>query len=109
MLLRMRQENFKRTLSKRKSEKHFQEVWFTVSAVVLAVGTTIGVIVSALTRRLKCATKGIGNGFKTLGNKIRGILPRLISSIVGFIFKTAGSVTSFLGHGPDNGSRHILG
>ena len=64
---------------------------------MLAVGTTIGVIVSALTRTLKSVAKGVGNGFKTHGSKIAGILPGLIGSIVGFIFKTAGSVISFLG------------
>ena len=51
---------------------------------------------SALTRTLKSVAKGVGNGFKTHGSKIAGILSGLIGSIVGFIFKTAGSVISFL-------------
>ena len=62
---------------------------FTVSAV--------GMTVSALTRDLTSVAKGVGNGFKTLGSKIVGIYPGLIVSIVNFIFKTAGSVISFLG------------
>ena len=64
---------------------------FTVSAVVLAVGTTIEVIVSALIRSLKSVAKGFENGFKTLGSKITGIVPGFIGSIISFIFKTAGS------------------
>ena len=75
----------------------FKKYGFTVSAVVLAVGTTIGKIVSAFKRGLKFVAKGIGNGFKTLGSKIAAILPGLIGSIIGFIFKTAGSVISFVG------------
>lgn len=75
----------------------FKKYGFIVSAVVLAVGETIGVIVSPLTRGLKSVAKGVGDGVKTLGSKIAGILPGLISSVVGFISKTAGSVISFLG------------
>ena len=60
----------------------------TVSVVVLAVETAIGLIVSALTRGLKSMVKGVKNYFRTLGSKIAGILPDLIGSIVGFIFKT---------------------
>ena len=70
---------------------------FTVTAVFLAVGTTIGVIVNSLTKGLKTVATGVGNGLKDLGKKIAGILPGLIGSIVSFIFKTAGSVISFLG------------
>ena len=56
----------------------FKKYGFTVSVVVLAVGTTIGVIVSALKRGLRSVAI-------------------LISSIVGFIFKNAGPTISFLG------------
>ena len=62
----------------------------TVSVVVLAVETTIVLIVSALTRGLKSMVKGVKNYFRTLGSKIAGILPGLIRSIVSFISKTAG-------------------
>ena len=60
----------------------------TVSVVVLAVETAIGLIVSALTRGLKSMVKGVKNYFRTLGSKIAGILPGLIGSIVSFISKT---------------------
>lgn len=75
----------------------FKNYGFTVTAVVLAVGTTIGVIVNSLTKGLKSVAVGIGNGLQTLGKKIAQILPGLIGTIVSFIFKTAGSVISFLG------------
>ena len=75
----------------------FKKYGFTVTAVVLAVGTIIGVIVNSLTKGLKSFTTGVGDGLKTLGKKIAQILPGLIGTIVGFIFKTAGSVISFLG------------
>ena len=75
----------------------FKRYGFTVTAVVLAVGTTIGVIVNSLTKGLKSVAVGIGNGLQTLGKKIAQILPGLIGTIVSFIFKTAGSVISFLG------------
>jgi len=75
----------------------FKKYGFTVAAVVLAVGTVIGVIVNSLTKGLKSVATGVGNGLKTLGKKIAQILPGLIGTIVGFIFKTAGSVISFLG------------
>ena len=75
----------------------FKKYGYVVSAVVLAFGTSIGVIVSALTRGLKSVAKGVGNGFKTLSSKIVAILPGLIGSIVGFIIKTAGSGTSLFG------------
>ena len=48
----------------------FKKYGFIVSAVVLAVGETIGVIVSTLTRGLKSVAKGVGDGVKTLGSKI---------------------------------------
>ena len=75
----------------------FKKYGFTVTAVILAAGTTIGVIVSSLIKELKPVAKGVGNGLKDLGSKIAPILPGLIGTIVSFIFKTAGSVISFLG------------
>ena len=64
---------------------------------VHAVGTTIGVVVSSLTKRLKSFAKGVGNGLKTLSDKIGSILPGLLGAIVSFVFSTAGKVISFLG------------
>ena len=75
----------------------FKKYGFTVTAVFLAVGTVIGVIVNSLTKGLKSVATGVGNGLTDLGKKIAGILPGLIGAIVSFIFKTAGSVISFLG------------
>ena len=75
----------------------FKKYGFTFTAVVLAVGTTIGVIVNSLTKGLKSVAAGIRNGLQTLGKNIAQILPGLIGTIVSFIFKTAGSVISFLG------------
>ena len=63
---------------------------------LVAVGTTIGVILSTLTRSLKSVVKSVGDGLKTLGSKIAGIMLRLIGLMVGFIFKTSRSVISFL-------------
>ena len=75
----------------------FKKYGFTVPAVVLALGTTIGVIVNSLTKGLKSVATGNGNGLQTLGKKLAQILPGLIGTIVSFIFKTAESVISFPG------------
>ena len=75
----------------------FKKYGFTTAAVCLAVGTVIGVILDSLTKGLKSVATGVGNGLKDLGKKIAGILPGFIGAIVSFIFKTAGSVVSFLG------------
>lgn len=75
---------------------HFQNYGLTVSAVVLAVITTIGVIVSSLTGGLKSVVKGVEHGFKTLGSKIGGILQGLVDSVLGFVFEPARSVIGFL-------------
>ena len=70
---------------------------FTVTAVVLAVRTRIGAMVNSLTKGLKSVATGFGSGLQTLGKKIAQSLPGFIGTIVSFIFKTAGSVISFLG------------
>ena len=91
-------EELEERLSLREKVKNiFKNYGFTVTAVFLAVGTVIGVIVNSLTKGLKTVATGVGNGLKDLGKKIAGILPGLIGAIVSFIFKTAGSVISFLG------------
>ena len=95
MQLRMRELEEGTSLRER-VRNIFKKYGFTVSAVVLAVGKMIGVIVSALSKGLTSVVEGVGNGFKTLRSKIAGILPGLIGSIVGFIFKTAEYVISFL-------------
>ena len=95
MQLRMRELEEGTSLRER-VRNIFKKYGFTVSAVVLAVGKMIGVIVSALSKGLTSVVEGVGNGFKTLRSKIAGILPGLIGSIVGFIFRTAEYVISFL-------------
>ena len=91
-------EELEERVSLREKVKNiFKKYGFTIRAVFLAVGTVIGVIVNSLTKGLKSVATGVGNGLKELGKKIAGILPGLIGAIVSFIFKTAGSVISFLG------------
>ena len=92
-----RDELEERVSLREKVKNIFKKYGFTVAAVFLAVGTVIGVIVNSLTKGLKSVANGVGNGLKELGKKIAGILPGLIGAIVSFIFKTAGSVISFLG------------
>ena len=92
-----RDELEERVSLREKVKNIFKKYGFTVAAVFLAVGTIIGVIVNSLTKGLKTVAAGVGNGPKELGKKIAGILPGLIGAIVSFIFKTAGSVISFLG------------
>ena len=92
-----RDELEERVSLREKVKNIFKKYGFTVTAVFLAVGTVIGVIVNSLTKGLKTVATGVGNGLKELGKKIAGILPGLIGAIVSFIFKTTGSVISFLG------------
>ena len=92
-----RDELEERVSLREKVKNIFKKYGFTVTAVFLAVGTVIGVIIDSLTKGLKSVATGVGNGLKELGKKIAGILPGLIGAIVSFIFKTAGSVISFLG------------
>ena len=75
----------------------FKKHGFTVTAVIIAVGTVIGVIVSSLSKGLSTLGKGVGNGLKTLGKKLGEILPGMVGAIVSFLFKTAGEVIGFLG------------
>ena len=92
-----RDELEERVSLREKVKNIFKKYGFTITAVFLAVGTVIGVIVDSLTKGLKTVVTGVGNGLKELGKKIAGILPGIIGAVVSFIFKTAGSVISFLG------------
>ena len=90
-------EELEESASPRERVKYiFKKYGFTVAAVLLAVGTVIGVIIYSLPKGFKSVAKGVGNGLRELEKKIAGILPGLIGSIVSFIFKTTGSVISFL-------------
>ena len=91
-----RDELEERVSLREKVKNIFKKYGFTVTAVFLAVGTVISVIVNSLIKGLKSVATGVGNGLKELGKKIAEILPGLIGAIVSFIFKTAGSVISFL-------------
>ena len=75
----------------------FKKYGWTLQAIVLAAGIVISAVVLTTLNGLAKATKAIGNGLKELGKKAAAALPGLIGSIVGFIFKTAGSVIFFLG------------
>ena len=78
MLENEREELEERLPLRERVKNIIKKYGFTVTAVVLAVGTTIGVIVNSLTKAAQ-------------------ILPGFIRTIVSSIFKTAGSVISFLG------------
>ena len=74
----------------------FKKYGWTLQAVVLAAGLVIGAVALAAMNSMKSGLKTVGNGLKAIGKKVGSILPGLISSIVGFIFKAAGQVISFL-------------
>ena len=85
----------------------FKKYGWTLQAVVLAVGLVLGALALAGLEGLKAGTKTLiqfnsiqftlGQGLKTVGQKLGSLLPGLIGSIVSFIFKAAGQVLSFLG------------
>ena len=75
----------------------FKKYGWTLQAVVLAVGLVLSALALAGLNGIKPGTKALGNGLKTIGQKLGSLLPGLIGSIVSYIFKAAGSVLSFLG------------
>ena len=75
----------------------FKKYGWTLQAVALAVGIVLSALALAATNGLKAGTKALGNGLKAIGQKLGSLLPGLISWIVSYIFKAAGSVLSFLG------------
>ena len=74
----------------------FKKYGLTLTAVLLAAGTTIGAVIGVLTRGLKATGKALGNGLKDVAAKLGSLLPGLIGSIVSFLFKAAGQVVGFL-------------
>ena len=54
-----------------KYPEYGKEYGFTVVAVLLAAGTTIGVVLSSLSKGLKSVVNGVCNGLKELGKKKR--------------------------------------
>ena len=68
-----------------------------MKAVVLAAGIAISAVALAFTNALKSATKTVGKkNLKAIGKKAGSILPGLIGSIVGFIFKLLDRLSPFL-------------
>ena len=74
----------------------FKKYGWTLQAVALAVGVVLSALALAGLNGLKAGTKAVGQGLKTIGQKLGSLLPGLIGSIVSFIFKAAGQVFSFL-------------
>ena len=74
----------------------FKKYGWTLQAVALAVGIVLSALALAGLNGLKAGTKAVGQGLKTIGQKLGSLLPGLIGSIVSFIFKAAGQVFSFL-------------
>ena len=74
----------------------FKKYGWTLQAVALAVGVVFSALALAGLNGLKAGTKAVGQGLKTIGQKLGSLLPGLIGSIVRFIFKAAGQVFSFL-------------
>ena len=72
----------------------FKKCGVTLTAILLAAGTTIGAVIGFLTRGLKATCKALGNGLKDIAAKL--LLPGLIGSIVSFLFRAAGQVVGFL-------------
>ena len=75
----------------------FKKYGWTLQAIVLPAGLVLGAVALAALNGLKAGTKAVGKGLKTIGQKLGLLLPGLISSIVSFIFRSAGQVLSFLG------------
>ena len=75
----------------------FKKYGWTLKAVVMAAGLVLSIIALAAINGLKAGTKALGNSLKAIGQKLGSLLPGLIGSIVSYIFKAAGQVSSFLG------------
>ena len=74
----------------------FKKYGVTLTAILLAAGTTLGTVIGVLTRGFKATGKGLGNSLKDIAEKLGSLLPRLIGSIVSFLLKAAGQVVGFL-------------
>ena len=74
----------------------FKKYGVGLTAILLAAGITIGAVIGVITRALKATGKAMGKGLKEIGKKTASLLPRLLGSIVGFLFKAAGQVIGFL-------------
>ena len=79
-----------------KVKQIFKKYGVTVTAIFVAAGATIGVVLGTITNALKNLGSDLGNGLKTLGAKAANALPGIIGAIVSFLFKAAGSAIGFL-------------
>ena len=91
------QEREESLLLRERVKNIFKKYDWTLQAVVLAVGLVLSALALAGLNGLKAGTKAVGQGLKTVGQKLGSLLPGLIGSIVSYIFKAARQVLSFLG------------
>ena len=74
----------------------FKKHGVTVTAIVIAAGVTIGVVVSSITKGLKATGKAMAGGLKEIGAKLGSLLPGLIGQVAHFLFNTAAKTVGFL-------------
>ena len=74
----------------------FKKYGVAVTAILLAAGVSIGVVVGSIANALKATGKALGKGLKDIGAKLGSLLPGLIGSIATFLSKAAGQVVGFL-------------
>ena len=74
----------------------FKKYGFTLTAVVIAAGVTIGSIISTITGAIKKLGTDIAKGFKNIGAKAASAIPGLLGAVASFLFKAAGSAIGFL-------------
>lgn len=74
----------------------FKKYGVTVTAVLLAAGAAIRVVIGSVKKALKATGTALGNGLKGIGAKLGSMLRGLIESFVSFVFNTAEQVISYL-------------
>ena len=79
-----------------KIKEIFKKQGVTVTGILLAVGVTIGTVLSSVTKALKATGKAMADGLKEIGAKLGSLLPGLIGQVAQFLFKTAAKAVGFL-------------
>jgi len=74
----------------------FKKHGVTVTAIFIAAGVTIGVVVSSITKGLKATGKAMAGGLKEIAAKLGSLLPGLIGQVAHFLFNTAAKAVGFL-------------
>jgi len=74
----------------------FKKHGVTVTAIFIAAGVTIGVVVSSITKGLKATGKAMAGSLKEIGAKLGSLLPGLIGQVAHFLFNTAAKAVGFL-------------